>query len=262
MTAFTRRIFARNALLTCACGAINVVASDYSVSARAVNDIQGCILRAGDTRILGLTDDDFGALSGDRLANTTGNPSLDRALGRALVRMSQTFRVNPSFAFFADEGAPNAYATPETMLPNTWGALVFGRSLFADQFQRYQDKGVSIVAITAHEFAHICQYRRNMMSTLRGSDRTVRRVELHADFLSGWYLGLRKKQDPSISLWSSGDTFHRIGDTEYNNVQHHGTPQERVEASQHGFELGGQGDGDVELAIEQGASYVLSLSHF
>lgn len=142
----------------------------------------------------------------------------------------------------------------------TWGSILFGRSLFLDQFSRYKDNGISVLAIIAHEFAHIRQYRTNIIDQLLQGETSVRRVELHADFLSGWYLGMRKQADASISLWASGDTFRRIGDYEYNNSSHHGTPEQRIAASQAGFDSVADKVIDIAGASNAGRSYVNKLA--
>lgn len=212
----------------------------------------------GDLPKLGLTTQDFSALSSASISsNSTGVPEMDRALGRALVRIAKAFDVNPSFAFLDDEQAPNAYASAETSLPGTWGTVVFGRRLFREQMARYKDNGMSVLAIVAHEFGHIVQFSRNLSGDLRGREPTVRKIELHADFLSGWYLGTRKKVDKSITLWASGDTFNRIGDYQYNAPQHHGTPAQRVAAAEAGFSLGSRETTvSIDEAVEAGRRFV------
>lgn len=241
-------------------GTIGICCCASSGFARSVSEISGCWLLPGETSLLGLGDKDFGALpSSEDMTNTSGDKDLDRALGRALTRISGAFKVNPSFAFFKDDNAPNAYASPDTNTAGTRGSVVFGRTLFQDQFRRYKDEGVSVLAIAAHEFGHICQFQQNLSSTLQGTERTVRRIELHADYLSGWYLGLLKKRNSSISLWSSGDTFHRIGDSNFTNELHHGTPEQRVAASRAGFDLANSGEENVQGAIMRGKDYILGL---
>lgn len=75
--------------------------------------------------------------------------------------------------------------------------------------------------------------------------------------LSGWYLGTRKRSDSSISLWSSGDTFNRIGDNNYTNRNHHGTPEERVAAAENGFRLGYDERRALSYALEASTEYVM-----
>ena len=75
--------------------------------------------------------------------------------------------------------------------------------------------------------------------TIRHLDgRTVKRVELHADFLAGFYIGLRKREDPSLSVRAAGRSFEEIGDNHYYDRQHHGTPEERYYVTEQGFKIG------------------------
>jgi hypothetical protein len=166
-----------------------------------------------------------------------GDPAQDRALGRALVRVSQLFGERPSFGFIDDGKQPNAYATDETRVAGTWGAVLFGRRLFSDLMRRFDDGGIAVLAVVAHEFAHIAQYHRKTYDTLIGAPRRSKRAELHADFLSGFYLGVRKSQAPSLQLRTAGVHLFQIGDFEFNDHDHHGTPDERVEAAERGFSL-------------------------
>jgi hypothetical protein len=49
---------------------------------------------------------------------SSGNPDLDRYLGKALERLADSFKIYPGFAFVDDSGSPNAYAMRETLLPS------------------------------------------------------------------------------------------------------------------------------------------------
>jgi hypothetical protein len=256
ITASGRRRF----LGQCAACAWVMTAGPAVAQQRRVKDIEGCMLLPGDLVALGLNTADFGALPDDRLIHSSGNPQLDKALGRAMARAARRFNVRPGFAFFQDQNAPNAFATSETKVNGTQGTVVFGKRLFTEQFSRYNDRGMSVIAIVAHEFGHILQYNRNLMGDLRGGEQTVRKIELHADYLAGWYLGLRKKEDSSISLWASGDTFRRIGDYAFNNPNHHGTPTQRVAASEGGFALGFHKGADVDGAVDEGRRHIHAMN--
>jgi hypothetical protein len=83
-------------------------------------------------------------------------------------------------------------------------------------------------------------------------------MELHADYLSGFYLGLRKRADPSITLLAAGALFRYLGDLDVNSRDHHGTPDERIEAAEAGFAVGFEGHA-LRTAIEEGIDYVLSM---
>ena len=54
-------------------------------------------------------------------------------------------------------------------------------------------------------------------------------IELHADFLSGFYMG---GKDSAIDLKPYTDAFFNIGDYGFTEPDHHGTPEEKVFHSQ------------------------------
>ena len=192
------------------------------------------------------------------LSTTTGNRVLDRSLGRALVRLSELFSERPGFGFVDDFGAPNAYATDQTLVRGTWGTVCFGQTLFSDLMDRYDDQGLAIMAVAAHEFGHIAQFRSGIDKQLLRYQHTVKRVELHADFLSGYFLGVRKRQQPSISVREAGHALYQIGDYEFNDENHHGTPDQRVAAAETGFWLGRDGIADYDQAFTSGVEYILT----
>ena len=172
--------------------------------------------------------------------------------------MSELFSEKPGFGFIDDSDGPNAYATTGTLVPGTWGTVCFGQTLFRDLLDRYQDQGLAVMAVAAHEFGHIAQFRSGVDKRLDRYQPTVRRVELHADLLSGYFLGVRKRQQPSISVWAAGHTLYRIGDYEFHNPNHHGTPDERVAAAEAGFRLGHDGRAEFGQAFSWGVEHVLT----
>ena len=117
---------------------------------------------------------------------------------------------------------------------------------------------MSVMATMAHEFAHIAQFRSGAVDHLANAHATAKYVELHADFLLGYYLGVRKRQEPSVSLWASGQSLFEIGDYKFNDPRHHGTPQERTSAAEAGFELGQEDGVTFKEAFSGGMDIVLS----
>ena len=83
-------------------------------------------------------------------------------------------------------------------------------------------------------------------------------VELHADFLLGYYLGVRKRQEPSVRLWASGQSLFEIGDYKFNDPRHHGTPRERIAAAETGFDIGQEVGVTFKEAFSEGMDVILS----
>lgn len=200
-----------------------------------------------------------GGAGGDEIAviRTTGNRELDRALDKSLVRLSTTFGIDPTFGFFDDED-PNAFAVPESNDISRTGTVLFGRNLFA-QLQQADPSGVSVLGVCAHEFAHIWQFQSGLYKVIRGTGPTVKRLELNADFLAGYYLGLRKSAVPSASLWIFGEKLWGLGDMNVNDRDHHGTPAERTAAAEAGFKLSFVEKKDMTTAFMTGMEYVSTL---
>ncbi|MEZ5844211.1 MAG: hypothetical protein R3D27_10850 [Hyphomicrobiaceae bacterium] len=154
----------------------------------------------------------------------------------------------------------NAFATPEhTDISGTWGTIGFGTTLFRRELEHYDVKGGTIVAIIAHEFGHIWAMRAGIIDKINEGQPTVKRTELHADFLAGYFLGTRKRAAPNISLQAAGDLFHRIGDHNTDSRDHHGTPDERVAAAEEGFKVGFVQKREARYAFSAGLEYVSTL---
>jgi predicted metalloprotease len=66
----------------------------------------------------------------------------------------------------------------------------------------------------------------------------VKRTELHADFMSGYYTGCLKISDANYPAAIVPLTHYDLGDNDSNSHDHHGTPEERASAVQEGFDAG------------------------
>ncbi|MCB1529259.1 MAG: hypothetical protein KDJ45_16370 [Hyphomicrobiaceae bacterium] len=171
------------------------------------------------------------------MLRSTGNADLDRAFDSALQRLAETFDVWPKVGFYDDSDAPNAMAMRYAVGGTHEFAVVFGRNYFKT-LMSYDPSGITLLQTAAHEFAHVWVYQRGLFETIRGGQPTVKRVELHADFLSGYYLGVRKRDNPNASFWSAGMRRWESGDNQLRNMHHHGTPDDRLAAAEAGFKAG------------------------
>jgi hypothetical protein len=105
--------------------------------------------------------------------------------------LSDQFFVLPGFAFFDEPGSANAFASPSRKLGRSDGDVLFGRKLFRKIISR-RERPEIVVSLCAHEFGHIARYKYDVYNRLVGLDRRKKRLELHADFLSGYFAGIRK----------------------------------------------------------------------
>jgi len=203
----------------------------------------GCYLQAGAAGGGGLAS----MISSGMVFFPSGNPLVDNFNQQEALNLVQTFRVSPRVFYLVDQ-SPNALATPE--IANAFGpdgTVLLGRNLVTEQLTR-DPSGATVVAVMAHEFAHLTQFKHGSVNV----NEPVRRMELHADFMAGWYLRLRG-QYAWTNLMPALRIFFDLGDYQFNAPQHHGTPAERLSAAQAGFNSGAP---DAAQAYALGLQYV------
>jgi len=243
-----------------ACGAV-LTSAAVTGSAHATAAAGGCLLCREARRLqqpgaLGMVANPDG---GTRIYTSCGDAQTDRYLGLALKRLAETFRVAPGFAFFDDERGSNAFATNRTLLDDGQHTVLMGKRLFAEQMRQDNDLGTTVIAICAHEFGHIYQMTYGEHARLAEMDATVRPLELHADFLAGYYLNLRHNDHADLNLPAVGQAFYNMGDTDYNAPAHHGTPQERIRAISAGYAFGHDQAGDIDSASRAATALVRQM---
>jgi uncharacterized protein len=108
----------------------------------------------------------------------------------------------------------------------------------------YQYGDAALAYILAHEYAHAAQI------TGGSRLRNITQIELQADCLAGYYMGVM----PDVSfddkdIEEIARIAFQVGDYEYNNRQHHGTPKERALAVLTGFQGAQQENGMATCQI-------------
>jgi hypothetical protein len=130
-----------------------------------------------------------------RLYKSTGVAELDQLLNAEKRLLEEFFKVKTELKVLNDEDAPNAFASEESS--NTFffdGSVYLGYTLMSDELRKRDVEGLSAIrGIMAHEYAHVLQTKLDCK--LEGSVR-----ELHADFMAGWYMGIRSLYDSETSL--------------------------------------------------------------
>ena len=169
-----------------------------------------------------------GATSGieiEELLKSSGNPELDKGLISEMNLQSAFFGYRPAFILYSG-GEKNAFATPEEMpqTRGTDGTIFYNLEMLKEQLLVPKWGGAILSGVIAHEFGHIYQNFGKALGRLRALGTTVKFVELHADFLSGFYMG---GKDRNIDVKPYADAFFKIGDYEFTQADHHGTPEER-----------------------------------
>lgn len=187
-----------------------------------------------------------------RARSSTGDARLDRALIAELRSALRVLQVNPGFRIIDDVEGANAFAIDRTVIPNTRGTVLFGINLLNDELMT-ANGGYAVAGIAAHECGHVLQFFSDYGRVLTSGQQTGRAMELHADFLAGYYLGFQKPND--TWLRSFEQSLREKGDWNFNHPLHHGTPDERVHAMTQGYRLG-LAKASLRSAADRGVEHV------
>ncbi|HEX2885618.1 metalloprotease [Vineibacter terrae] len=193
------------------------------------------------------------------IIHKSGNAAFDYALAQTLARLTATLQVLPGFAYYDDHDGLNAFASDAVRMQKADGTVLFGSRLLRRLMAGDDHPDVAVTAVCAHEYGHILQFKRGLIPRLQAGQTTVKRAELHADFLAGYYAGRRKleKRDYPAAVFAA--TQHSFGDNQVSHPSHHGTPDERAAAIVAGFKAGYEQGRPLEDAITTGIAYVSRL---
>jgi hypothetical protein len=198
----------------------------FNYDSSATEDDGSCKLIAG---CLGYTS---GLSNSGTLGNTLGNAQNDQFMSGEVDNQRSFWQGVDATVYILYEDRQedkNAYATPD-------GNILFGYDMFyylVQQFSQLSDSTstpLPVDGVLAHEWGHRVQF------TLGWSDYSQPDFkELEADFFSGYYLGLAKQWYWS-QIQSYYNTIYSFGDYDYSSPQHHGTPQQRLNAAYAGLQ--------------------------
>jgi len=216
----------------------------------------GCILSEEDANKYLLNTNVQSFSNDDVPIAKTSNVDFNKALAISLSDISRKFDVLPGFAFFDDSRDENAYATSLKKLNRTDGTVMFGMRMLDKLMHTNEHPSIAVTAVCAHEFGHILQFKHKLIELVNSGQPTVKRSELQADYLAGFYAGIRKIQKPSYAAVVFAKTMNSFGDTAFNNPGHHGTPTERSDAIIAGFKLAFSERKGIDEAIQRSIDYV------
>ena len=261
MLEHTRRAFLLGISATAGCAlcgaparARGIVTAGCFVKAHSVAEVAARQKQRSD--VLNKRGDGKSSQGGDMRTPVGGSVERDRIFERALARVSDILRVAPGFSFYDDYDGMNAFATSETTLSEE-GSVFFGTRLF-ELLMTEDPSGAAVMYVVAHEYAHIKQFQAKLIEPLAAGRRTVKRAELHADYMAGYYLGVRKLDQPTLSLRPAGAQVWSFGDTAVDSPSHHGTPRERLDAAERGFLAAYEARMNVDRAFQAGYDYALT----
>ncbi len=179
MRAITRRQF-----LEMAIGIPCLYSTPVLAAPAGGSRFQGCFLTSGS--------DDF--LDKLKFSYSSDDKEVDQVCSAAERELRREFKVAPDTWFYDDVGGPNAFATwflrrNRTVL-SQWDSKADGTVCLGTRLVRRVTRRdelnrrwkTRLTAIMAHEWAHIVQFSK-------GHRNAGKSVELHADFLAGWFLG-------------------------------------------------------------------------
>lgn len=154
--------------------------------------------------------------------HTSGDSKLDLLCQQELPYLAEFFEVRAAFGFFDDTDGANALALNKIDDINfSDGTVLFGVGLAKQYLKGERD---FIIAVMAHEWAHIEQYKKNEKAAW------AVKYELFADFRAGQYCQTR---------FSDGELaaqlFHRLGNSNFSHPDYHGAPEQRSDMFRTGF---------------------------
>lgn len=217
---------------------------------------RGCVVAATSLRpyLSRETDVVLRFTGNEPIISKSGNPIFDRALAITLVKLTRAFDALPGFGYFQESPNenPNAMALPYARLANPDGTVLFGRRLLDKLLALPDHPEVSVTAVCAHEWGHILQYKRGLRDRLLADSSTVKPMELHADYLAGYFAGLRRRDNPGYPAAVIALTQYNVGDPYNYSPDHHGTKKERGAAVVAGFEAAYHHNRPLDEAVEAG----------
>ncbi|WP_070217865.1 hypothetical protein OX462_15485 [Janthinobacterium sp. SUN098] len=180
---------------------------------------------------------------------------VDSGVKNEIEELASTFGVRADFGFINDLDGANAYASPgHDVYRVMFGIRMLHR--MSGTLNPVEDKKIpqkfpevwegAMGGVIAHEWAHVLQFKQGLIFP-----SPVTPSELHADFLAGWYMGM-KGQRMKIAYEELKQEFFAMGDTNFNDRDHHGTPEQRRHAMSSGYELATSGMHDVQQAFDKG----------
>ena len=226
----TRREAVVGGLLACTC------------RAQAAKLTSGCILADHEVERF-FTERRAFSVDNDPIVTRSGDREFDFALAQTLSPLSDTFQVLPGFAYFNDSDSPNAYASPVVRMARTDGTVFFGQRFLKKLLALPEQPDVAVTAVCAHEFGHILQFKLNL-------SLTDKRLELHADYLAGYYAGVLKLKRPDYPAAVFATQQFLAGGL------NHGTSDERAAAVVRGFEVAYRERRNLPNAVQIGINYV------
>jgi hypothetical protein len=151
-----------------------------------------------------------------KLLVSSKSTEIDDLFQSEAQQLNQLFGLAPRFGFYHDDVSPNALAVPGQGTGDN-GTVLMGINLAR---RLAGADSLHFIAVAAHEWGHIFQFTKRLKCPWGVH------LELSADYLAGWYLAKTERDSERIKN-SIATLFSNIGDSEFANDDHHGTPRQR-----------------------------------
>ena len=162
---------------------------------------------------------------------SSGNKALDRAMIAEVRKINRVFTIRPGYRFFDDEGQGNALALSRTVIQGTRGTVFVGLSLVKEEL-KYKFGGAALAGSQPTRVGTSFSFFRvsftGWKGTIRRGTRNSTRIFWRAITLDG-----PARTERSIDVF--GKSLFEKGDYDYNDPDHHGTPDERLKAMHQGY---------------------------
>lgn len=162
------------------------------------------------------------------VVDSSGISELDQGFQIERQVLNNVFKVSPDFAFIDDKQTPQAFAEKT----NDGARIFFGETLAQNERQMNPEFWeTAVIGIMAHEWAHAFQYNS-------GLEELKFIQECHADYMAGWYLGLKYRIVNPDGFARS--LYQKPGDnrTGFFDPNNYGSPEQRVAFMMAGFKAG------------------------
>lgn len=205
--------------------------------------------KASDYSNSGVSD-----ITGEALVFKSGVDGLEAALIQTLDMLSNMFGVLPGFAYFREKNGPNAKAMNFDLLTGRPdGTVLLGLKLLKDLLALPEAPDAAVVAVCAHEFAHIVSYSNGYISQLTPTPQSSPfRAEQFADYMAGYFAGRRKLDRPDFPAAVFATTTGMYGGYT------HGNGKQRGNAVQEGFLCAYARKLEPQAAIQRALQFALS----
>jgi hypothetical protein len=235
-------------------GLLTVVPLSVCPRCAKAQEYSGCWIDESSTHTFLNNHQSGQSLGAEVLVSKSGIDDLEGALVETLDMLSVMFGILPGFSYYRENDAPNAKATSHNFMKNrSDGTVLFGLKLLKNLLDLPVYRDTAIVAVCAHEFAHILSYSNGMIAQLSPpGNKSPLRSEQFADYMAGYFAGRRKLVKSNFHAEAFAVTTGMYGGGT------HGTSKQREDAVKEGFLTAYYRKLEPQLASQRALTFALA----